>query len=138
MRDDRRAHSLSWHSPRKAFAAAQDSQVRKHIKEALSRAGYAADVVEDVRMILKHPKTAGHSFLVLEKGVAATDVVRQLRKLGTDTPVIILSGGPGEDLLPDSGPEFVEHLALPFTLKSLQVAIDRVLGERPQGDAESS
>jgi DNA-binding response OmpR family regulator len=127
VRNDSRAHSLSWQNRRKALVVAEDSQARRHLREALSRAGYSADVSDDYRMIPKHQEAAGPSLLILDQVQAAIDAVRRLRQGGTNTPVILMSGGPdsGKPAINSSVP-FVEHLSTPFTLKSLRFAICKV------------
>jgi DNA-binding response OmpR family regulator len=119
-------NSVPWLASPRALVAAGDSQSRRHLKEALSRVGYSADVCSDSGMILEHPHAASHSLLILEGGAAAMDVVRQLRARGADIPVILLSGGPQAEAGGDLRTGLAAHLTTPFTLKSLRRAINKV------------
>lgn len=115
--------------------ALEDSHARRYLKEALSRAGYAAVLSGDSRIILERRKTAGHSFAILEGGAPVLDTLRTLRKQGNPIPVLLLSGaGPG---LPTSGsPDVgtVGHLSAPFTLETLQLAIGNLYHSDSIGD----
>lgn len=127
MKNDTGAHAHPWRHRRKALVVAGDSQARRHLREALSRVGYMAEVSGDLRTIQGHPEGDGPSLLIVERGEAAIEVVRQLRRRGADIPVLLLSGGPAtEERLVDSKVSFVEHLSTPFTLKTLRLAIAKV------------
>jgi DNA-binding response OmpR family regulator len=94
------------------------------MREALSRAGYRADVYGDSRMVLEDHATSGHSFLILQGDEAGTDAVRLIRRRIGEIPVILLTGAPSKaDLAAGS----VGHLSTPFTLRTLQAAIARAV-----------
>jgi DNA-binding NtrC family response regulator len=108
--------------------AARDAQARRHLREALARAGYQAVVHADSRVILEHRQTEGLSFLLLEGAEADMKAVRTLRERGATLPVIVLFGGPvGDKRLDEWGAGPLERLPTPFTLKTLQRAIAKVL-----------
>jgi DNA-binding response OmpR family regulator len=111
----------------KVLVAADDAQVRKYLQEALSRAGYASDSCSD-RSLLDARRAAGHAFLMVNDGIPGREVLRRLRKGGATLPVILLSSGPGQEPETEDGDSGrVEHLSTPFTLATLQSAIDRIL-----------
>lgn len=121
------AYLFPWYGDRSALVADEDSHTRKYFKEALARAGYAADVCVDSRMILEGGTTAGHSFLVLRSGKPGMDVLRMLRKQGNPIPVILFSGAAIDQQAPlDPEAGVVGRLSAPFTLESLQLAIAKV------------
>jgi DNA-binding response OmpR family regulator len=126
VNDSPGTRSVPWRASPRALVAAGDSQSRRHLKEALSRLGYTADVCSDWRMILEHPHAASHTLLLLEAGQPAMGVVRQLRARGANIPVIFLSGGPQGEGVGDLRVGGAEHLTTPFTLKSLRRAIHTV------------
>ena len=123
MKEDPKANVVPWRHRRKAFVVAGDSQARRHLGEALSRMGFRAEVSADLRSIPRHREGGGPSLLILEKGEAGLDVVRQLRRKGADTPVIFLSGGPAAEKSFDPDVTFAEHLRTPYTLETLGRAI---------------
>jgi len=108
-----------------ALIATGDPQVRSFVTEALSRANYlVAECGCAPREILEWCGTKSPSFLIVDvtpKNSMGMDVVRELRARGTSFPVILLAAGPCEEAR-DLG---IESLSKPFTLESLELAIDR-------------
>lgn len=141
MRETSRAHHFRRHRSCRALVATEDDQLRKYVAEALSRAAYPVDGCGGApREILERCGTKRPSFLIVDvipESLAGIDVVRELRARGASIPVILLSGGPcGE-----SGSLGVEYLSKPFTLETLELAIDRAftrvsLEGIPLGDRE--
>ena len=125
MNESSGRYAFPWKGRRTALVVHGDPHARKYLKEALSREGYAAVVCADPLMILERRRTAGHSFVILEGGVPALEVVRALRKQENLIPVILLSGTEQPEPR-DAGACNVGHLSAPFTPKTLRLAIARV------------
>jgi hypothetical protein len=75
-------------------------------------------------MLLEPRRTEGHAFVILNDDVAGAEVLRELRATGGSIPAIFLSPGP-ETPAGSTGPR-VQHLASPFTLRTLEAAIAQV------------
>ena len=108
-----------------ALIATRDPQIRGFVTEALSRADYLVTECGCVqREILERCGTKSPLFLIVDvtpQDSTGVDVVRELRARGTSFPVIFLSSGPCEE----AGVLGIESLSKPFTLESLELAIDR-------------
>lgn len=132
MRRNPGGRTLPWRSHQRALIAAEDPEARRYLREALSRAGYRADVYTDSRMIPEDHRTAGPSFLIMQGGGGGVEVVRRFRKRDPTLPIIMISGRPlGEVGLGEGEIGTVEHLSTPFTLETLQTAIAKVLHGPP-------
>jgi DNA-binding response OmpR family regulator len=105
--------------------AHEDSQARKYLTEALSRAGFATVACGDIRILLERRRTAGHSFAILKSGDRVMDTLRAVREQGNTIPVILLSGAETPSTA-DSDVGNVAHLSAPFTVKTLELAIARL------------
>lgn len=102
-----------------------DADARDHLKEALSRAGYLSVVCPDPLALLDRRVTAGRAFAILQNAASALETLRTLRKQGDPIPVILLASAdkPSEA---DPATGNVGHLASPFTLETLRLAIAAV------------
>ena len=126
------AYVFPWYRYRSALVATEDVHTQSMLKEALGRAGYAAELCGDARLLLGPQKTVRHSLLVLKDEGAGRDIVRALRKQGTRTPVLLLSGATVDSTQSlDSDIGNVECLSTPFTMVSLQLAIGKVSQNDP-------
>ncbi len=125
MRDDPREHQFRQHRSCRALVVTEDPRLRKYVAEALSRANYPVEGCGSGRLeILEHCGAKRPSFLVMDlppDSLTGTEVIRELRARGASIPVILLSAGPCEEAV-DPG---VEVLPKPFTLETLELAIDR-------------
>lgn len=125
MRDDPREHQFRQHRSCRALVATEDTRLRRYVAEALSRANYPVDGCGGGRQeILECCGAKRPSFLVMDlppDSLAGIEVIRELRARGTSIPVILLSAAPCED----AGDPAVECLTKPFTLETLELAIDR-------------
>lgn len=125
MRRNPREHLFRRHRSCRGLVATDDLQLREFVAEALSRAGYpVARCGGDLREILRRCGTERPSFLIVDvipESLTGIDAVRELRARGVTIPVILLSGGACEE----AATLGVECLSKPFTLETLELAIDR-------------
>lgn len=114
-----------WKGRRIALVAHPDADARNHLKEALSRAGYLSVVCPDPLALLDRRVTAGRAFAILQNAASSLETLRTLRNQGDPIPVILLASAdqPSE---PDRATRNVGHLASPFTLETLRLAIAAV------------
>jgi CheY-like chemotaxis protein len=111
---------------RSVLVADEDPQTRRYLREALARVGYSAELRSDAGgELLERGGGGGHAFMILRRGTAGLTLLRSLRRRGDRVPVILLSyASPGHDPAPTEADGNVGHLSTPFTVESLQVAID--------------
>jgi DNA-binding response OmpR family regulator len=131
VRRDPGGRTFPWHGHRTALIAARGDETRRYLKEALTRAGYRADVYADLGLIEGPDQTEGRAFLVLDPAAGGLEAVRRFRGRGGRMPIIHLWSGPssvdsGRDDAGDPG-----LLSVPFTPLMLERAIEQAVRPGP-------
>lgn len=118
------------------LVAEDDPGLRSVLERALRRNGYAVDAVADGDLALAHLRTYRYDAVVMDwrmPGSPGVDVVRAARRMGTHTPIIMLTARDTtadrvEGL--DAGAD--DYLVKPFQLAELLARL-RALMRRPPG-----
>jgi len=97
----------------------------------LSDAGYQVSTVADgekfARLLRESVTTARFDLIVTDvnmPGSSGLDVIGQLRESGDDTPVIVVTAFPQEDIRMRARELGLRLLAKPFELETLRAAVD--------------
>jgi DNA-binding response OmpR family regulator len=98
------------------------------IRDALSHAGFRADVVHDGKVALEHLRKGGYDLVVLDlmlPGMNGLDLLRELRKDRQDTRVLILTAlSSEEDLLEGFQAGADDYLAKPCSPRELVARVE--------------
>ncbi|MDH5256910.1 MAG: response regulator transcription factor [Gammaproteobacteria bacterium] len=111
-----------------------DTLLGDGIRVGLSQQGYAADWVEDGDMAQSALLTNEYEAIILDLGlpkVSGLELLKEIRKKGDDTPVIILTAQDGvEDRINglDTGAD--DYLTKPFDLEELTARLRALLRRR--------
>jgi len=111
-----------------------DTLLGDGIRVGLSQQGYAADWVEDGVMAQSALLTNEYEAIILDLGlpkVTGLELLKEIRKRGDDTPVIILTAQDGvEDRITglDTGAD--DYLTKPFDLEELTARLRALLRRR--------
>jgi len=119
----------------RVLVAEDDDSLGEVLARGLSNRGYVVDLVSDGETALTYTRCYDYAVAVLDwlmPGVSGIDVVRQLRRHGTRTPVLMISGrDTPEDRVAglDAGAD--DFMVKPFDLAELLARL-RALQRRPQ------
>jgi len=111
-----------------------DTLLGEGIRVGLSQQGYAADWVEDGDLAQSALLTNEYEAIILDLGlpkVSGLELLKEIRKRGDDTPVIILTAQDGvEDRIKglDTGAD--DYLTKPFDLEELTARLRALLRRR--------
>ena len=111
-----------------------DTLLGDGIRVGLSQQGYAADLVEDGAMAQTALLANEYEAIVLDLGlpkISGLELLKDIRKQGNDTPVIILTAQDGvEDRIKglDTGAD--DYLTKPFDLEELTARLRALLRRR--------
>lgn len=124
----------SWHGlpvGRRVILAEDDTAMREMLAVVLSDAGYQVSTVADgekfARLLRESVTTARFDLIVTDvnmPGSSGLDVIGQLRESGDDTPVIVVTAFPQEDIRMRARELGLRLLAKPFELETLRAAVD--------------
>ena len=97
------------------------------------RVAASSDPQEGLRMFRRDPGRFDVVIVdLLMPQVTGVEVIRNVRELRPDLPVVVCTGHPHpSDLLGDLGPGPVEVVAKPLSVKSLSMALRKLLGNSP-------
>lgn len=116
---------------RRVVLAEDDSAMREMLAVVLSEAGYQVTTVADgaeLARFLREPAPGTHLDLIVTDvnmpGGSGLDVIDQLRRDGDDTPVIVVTAFPQEDIRKRARELGIRLLAKPFELETLRAAVD--------------
>jgi two-component system OmpR family response regulator len=118
----------------RVLIAEDDDTLGEVLARGLSNRGYVVDLVSDGETALSYTRCYNYAVAVLDwlmPGVSGIDVVRQLRRHGTRTPVLMISGrDTPEDRVAglDAGAD--DYMVKPFDLAELLARL-RALQRRP-------
>ena len=114
-------------------------QIRKALVQGLREADYAVDATGDGNEALWYARTSDYDAMVLDlmlPGMSGLDVLREMRRSGRDTPVLILTARDAVDDRVkglDAGAD--DYLVKPFAFEELLARI-RALLRRGYNDAD--
>jgi two-component system alkaline phosphatase synthesis response regulator PhoP len=98
------------------------------IRDALSHAGFRADVVHDGKVALEYLRKGAYDLVVLDlmlPGLSGLDVLRELRKVRQDTRVLILTAlASEEDLLKGFQAGADDYLTTPCSRRELLARVE--------------
>lgn len=120
----------------RVLVAEDDDTLGAVLAQGLRSRGYVVDLVADGESALSYARCYEYAVAVLDwlmPRVSGIDVVRQLRRTGARTPVLMISGkGAPEDRVAglDAGAD--DYLVKPFALRELQARLRALL--RRSGD----
>src|SRR6516162_11650498 len=118
----------------RVLVAEDDGTLGEVLARGLSSRGYVVDLVGDGETALSYTRCYDYAVAVLDwlmPGVSGIDVVRQLRRRGTRTPVLMISGKdtPADRVAGlDAGAD--DYMGKPFDLSELLARL-RALQRRP-------
>lgn len=123
-----------WHGlpvGRRVILAEDDAAMREMLEVVLSEAGYRVTTVADgeklTRSLQEASANARFDLIVTDvnmPGGSGLDVIGQLRQNGDETPVIVVTAFPQEDVRKRARDLGLRLLAKPFELETLRAAVD--------------
>lgn len=119
-----------------------ESAVLSYLKNIITKLGYdvrtASDSQSGCDEAKNHDIKLIISDLIMPGKISDTDLIRKLRAMRPDCPVIVLSGYPTTDRLKETCDIGVEFLTKPFEIPFLAALLKRLLPLEPEPGSKAS
>ena len=115
--------------PRNVLVIDDDEGIRKYFKRLLENLGYTVELAENGdtgRALAANPAVdLVITDLVIPGNPSGMDLVKALRALRPDCPIVVISGHPNNDRLKLADELGVEFLTKPFELSFIRKVLER-------------